>query len=50
MDITSYTIDQLKVIAYDTLVQLETYKANLNVINQEIEKKKKEEVKETITE
>lgn len=49
MDITTKTLEELKVMAYDQLVVLEQTQNNLKVINQEIAKRQvKEEVKEEV--
>jgi hypothetical protein len=42
MDITTKTIDELKVIAYDLLVSLEQTQANLKIVNEQIQKKMNE--------
>ena len=39
MDISEKTLDELKVIAYDLLAQLEALQKNLNVVNKLISEK-----------
>ena len=33
IDISTYTLDQLKALAYDLISQIETAKNNLNIVN-----------------
>lgn len=40
MDISNFTIEKLKSLAYDALTELEFIQKNLNIINNEIAKKK----------
>jgi len=48
MDITTKSVEELKALAYDLLVQLEQIQGNLRIVNNEIASraKPKEEVKE----
>lgn len=39
MDITQMSVIELKALAFDTLVTIETNQKNLQIINQEIQKK-----------
>ena len=39
MDISTKSVDELKVIAYDLIVTLERIQANLRIVNQELEKR-----------
>lgn len=50
MDLTSKTIDELKVIAYDLLANKEQTERNLQLVNQTIAKKYEEQNKITPTE
>jgi hypothetical protein len=45
MDITKQTVEQLKSLAYDQMVELERIQTNLRILNTEIEKRKNEPVK-----
>jgi len=49
MDITKLSLIELKAMAYDTLANLEMYKKNLDILNQEIAKKSEEEKKEDLS-
>lgn len=46
IDITKFTLEQLKAMAYDLIGQLENIQKNLQVLNNEIAKKS-QEIKET---
>lgn len=48
MDLTSKTIDELKVIAYDLLASKEQTERNLQLVNQTIAKKYEEQEKNTL--
>lgn len=43
IDITNFTLDQLKAFAYDLICEKEKIQANLNIINNEISLKLKSE-------
>jgi hypothetical protein len=42
MDITKLSLTELKALAYDLLVKAQTAQGDLNLVNQEIAKKKEE--------
>jgi len=39
MDITKLSVQELKALAYDLLVQANQYQNDLNIVNQEIQKR-----------
>ena len=46
MDLTTMTLEQLKALAYDQLVELQRIQQNLQILNAEIDKRKVEPKKE----
>ena len=45
MDLTKLTIEQLKALAYDNIVEFEMRQNNLKVINEELARRRTEPVK-----
>ena len=46
MDITNLTLEQLKALAYDQIMIIQQAQANLNLVNQQMEKLKEVEPKD----
>lgn len=47
MDITKLNVQELKALAYDLLVQANQYQNDLNVVNQEIQKRSQQDLNPT---
>ena len=47
MDITKLSTQELKALAYDLLVQANQYQNDLNVVNQEIQKRSQQDLNPT---
>lgn len=47
MDITTKTVDELKALAYDFMVDLQRVQNNLNILNAEIAKRAEKKVVES---
>jgi hypothetical protein len=49
VDVTKMTVEQLKALAYDTVLDIQRGQNNLQIINGEIEKRKTTDTPETNT-